>query len=368
MKKLFHKKKAIPYLLFSLILILSCCRKNLPVKPGNMESVSEYKATELVSPLANKVITCGDSVLIEVKLKGEVTHIDSIIVQEGRKGKTAFEGQNRVYWSSSDSRTGKNTLKINVYFNDSLHESHAVSLLVKSDIVPVNYNYKVISRFPHDRHAYTQGLIYYQGKLIESTGLEGQSSVRFVDISTGNVLKIVPLESQFFGEGIALYKDMIYQVTYRSKVGFIYNINTLELIRRFDYQIREGWGLTSDGTRLIMSDGSSLLYFIEPELFTQTDQIEVYDNVTQYDSLNELEYINGKILANVYGQTYILIIDPATGKVTGKIELRNLMPEGSIGDYGKVLNGIAYNPQTLHLYVTGKNWPVLYEIALEPSL
>jgi glutamine cyclotransferase len=130
----------------------------------------------------------------------------------------------------------------------------------------------------------------------------------------------------------------------------------------------EGWGLTTDGKSLIMSDGSAQLFFIEPEYFTQVDKLEVLDNKGLIDSLNELEYVNGKILANVYGQTFIVIIDPSTGKVTGKVEFRDLMPEGAVGDYGKVLNGIAFNPANGHFFITGKNWPVLYEVQLTPAL
>ncbi len=272
------------------------------------------------------------------------------------------------YWHSAKSRVGQLTLRAVAYYNDSLHESHNVPIVLLSDIVPVKYTWRVTGKFPHDKDAYTQGLVFDHGKLYESTGLEGKSSLRIVNIGTGKPEKIVSLAPQYFGEGISLYKDEIYQITYRSQVGFVYDKNTLEQIRSFDYQISEGWGLTTDGKNLIMSDGSAQLFFIEPEFFTQVDKIQVFDNKGMVDSLNELEYIHGKILANVYGQTFIVIIDPETGKVLGKAEFHDLMPEGSIGDYGKVLNGIAYNPATGHLYITGKDWPVLYEIELTPSL
>ncbi len=259
-------------------------------------------------------------------------------------------------------------MKIQVYYNDSLQESHAASLVILSDIVPKKYTYRVISQYPHDADAYTQGLIYENGKFFESTGLEEKSSVRIVNISTGKPEKLMPLAKEFFGEGIALFKDQIYQITYKSQVGFVYDKNTLEQIRSFDYQIREGWGLTTDGQYLVMSDGSSQLYFIEPEFFTQVDKIDVFDNKGMIPSLNELEFIQGKILANVYGESYIVVIDPGSGKVLGKLDLQALMPKGSAGDLNQVLNGIAYNSHTGHLYVTGKHWPVLYEIDLSPSL
>jgi glutamine cyclotransferase len=260
------------------------------------------------------------------------------------------------------------TLKVVVFYNDSLQESHTTNLVILSDIVPRKYAYRVVRQFPHDPEAYTQGLFFENGYLYESTGLEGKSSLRMVNISSGKPEKMVSLGREFFGEGIALFHDQIYQVTYKSQVGFVYDKKTLEQIRSFDYQIREGWGLTTDGKYLVMSDGSSQLYFIEPDFFTQVDRIEVFDNKGMIPSLNELEYFRGKVLANVYGESDIVIIDPLSGKVLGRLDLYKLMPRGSEGDLGKVLNGIAADPQSGHLYVTGKHWPVLYEIELMPSL
>jgi len=239
-----------------------------------------------------------------------------------------------------------------------------------SDILPETYRYTVINAFPHDEQAYTQGLFYHNGYLYESTGgYEGNSSLRIVDIETGKPEKIISMKNpDIFAEGITAFNDMIYQVTYKSKIGFIYNINSLEEIRSFDYQLNEGWGLTSDTKNLIMSDGSANLYIFEPEFFTQIDQISVFDNRGMVSQLNEMEYINGKVLANVFGETYIVIIDLETGRLTGRLDLDNLIPEGTKGDSGRVLNGIAFNPLTSHLYITGKNWPVLYEIMVIPSL
>ncbi len=354
---------------FTLILLLSCCRKNAPQKSQSSSVPSRQNATHLVSPKTNTVISCGDSVKIEISRLIADIRIDSLGIIAGKKSRVTIPGfPDNIYWSSGGSRVGQITLQVIVYYNDSIRESHNVGLVVLSDIIPKKYNYRVIRQYPHDNQAYTQGLVFDNGVLYESTGLEGQSSLRIVDIPTGKPLKIVSLASEFFGEGIALFKDQVYQVTYKSQVGFVYDKRTLEQIRSFDYQIREGWGLTTDGKNLIMSDGSAQLYFIEPEYFTQVDQVEVFDNKGLIDSLNEIEYIRGKVLANVYGESYVAIIDPSTGKVTGKVEFEDLMPKGSKGDYGKVLNGIAFNPQTGHLYITGKNWPVLYEIELVPAL
>jgi glutaminyl-peptide cyclotransferase len=350
-------------------LLLSCCRKNVHQSPTGNGGQPAPSATSLLAPKANTVITWGDSVKIELTAAIVPIRVDSVGITEGPS--TRFiptASLENLYWSSRESRVGQTALRIKVYYNDSLEDSHNVSLVILSDLVPEKYTYRIIKQYPHDNQAYTQGLVYEKGVLYESTGLESKSTLRIVDIPTGNKIKNVALAPQYFGEGIALLKDQIYQVTYKTQVGFVYDKQTLQLIRSFDYQIKEGWGLTTNGRYLIMSDGSAQLFFFEPEFFTQVDQIEVFDNRGLISSLNELEYINGKILANVYGQTYIVIIDPLTGKVTGKADLDKLMPEGARGDYGKALNGIAYDPQTRHLYVTGKNWPYLYEIELIPSL
>jgi len=360
---------ALLFLNFALIFLLSCCRKNAPQKSPDTSGLTRQAVTSLTLPKPNTIITCGDSVKIEIAQLHKDIHIDSVAIMTGKKSQvTRTYPPDKIYWSSKGSRVGLTILRVMVYYNDSLLDSHNVSLVILSDIIPKKYSYRIIKQYPHDDQAYTQGLVYDNGVIYESTGLEGKSSLRIVDITTGNPLKLVALAPQYFGEGIALFKDQIYQITYKSQVGFIYDKKTLNLIRSFDYQIREGWGLTTDGQNFIMSDGSAQLYFIEPEFFTQVDKIEVFDNKGMIDSLNEIEYIKGKILANVYGQSYIVIIDPLTGKVSGKAELQNLIPEGSKGDYGKVLNGIAFHPQTGHLYVTGKDWPFLYEIELIPSL
>ena len=158
--------------------------------------------------------------------------------------------------------------------------------------------------------------------------------------------------------------DKLYQLTYRARVGFIYDKVTLELIRQFDLQVNEGWGLTDDGKNLIMSDGSSNLYLLDPEYLTQLDEIEVFDYKGMVPNLNELEYVDGRVFANIYGQTRIVDIDLQTGRVMGELDLKDLRPDGIEDDMDHVLNGIAYNPSTGHFYVTGKYWPVLYEIKI----
>jgi len=367
--KFIHRLPALTLLIIPAIILLSCCRQHSSQRSSGAAGRINTSVISILSPATGTVIKSGDSVLIQFEPRQPDIRVDSVTLLTDKNPVVTHTGSaGSIYWHAGNIRVGQRTIKLTVHYNDSLRESHNINLVILSDISPKNYSYRVIAKYPHDENAYTQGLLFDNGLLYESTGLEGRSSLRVVDISSGKPEKIVTLGSGYFGEGIALFKDQIYQITYKTQVGFVYDKETLQQIRSFDYQIREGWGLTTDGINLIMSDGSAQLFFIEPEYYTQTDRLEVFDNMGMVTSLNELEYINGKILANVYGESYIVVIDPETGKVTGRLDLTDLMPEGSEGDMGKVLNGIAGNPQTGHIYVTGKDWPVLYEIELSPAL
>jgi glutaminyl-peptide cyclotransferase len=355
-------------LALSVVVLLSCCRQHTPDRTVK-DTPDRPAITGIALPKSGAILHSGDSIALELFPPRDGARIDSLVLYAGKEVPVRIQGfPGKCYWHAPKNRVGQLSLKVSVFYNDSLEESHSVSLVVLSDITPRQYTYKVVRQYPHDPDAYIQGLIYEEGMFYESTGLEGKSSIRIVDPATGKARKMVPMPSEYFAEGIALFNDQIYQITYKSQVGFVYDKHTLEQIRSFDYQIREGWGLTTDGKLLVMSDGSSQLYFIEPEFFTQVDKIDVFDNQGMVPSLNELEFINGNILANVYGESYIVCIDPASGKVTGKLDLHALMPKGSEGNMNMVLNGIAYNPANGHLFVTGKDWPVLYEIALTPSL
>lgn len=225
------------------------------------------------------------------------------------------------------------------------------------------YTYRVVKTFPHDPEAFTQGLAFENGFLYEGTGLRGKSSLREVVIETGEVERMVSLEDDYFGEGITIVGDRIIQLTWRSQAGFVYDKSTFERIGQFTYPT-EGWGLTYDGTRLIMSDGSSFLYFLGPETFERTGQIQVTGPDGPITKLNELEYIDGEIYANIWRRDWIARIDPGTGALLAWINLEGLLaPEDRTGNED-VLNGIACDADGGRLFVTGKLWPKLYEIAL----
>ena len=234
-----------------------------------------------------------------------------------------------------------------------------------SDDIPV-YTYKIVNVYPHDPNAFTQGLVFDDGILYEGTGLYGSSTLREVELETGEILQIHELASQFFGEGVTIYRDAIIQLTWKSNVGFVYDKNSFELLREFKYPT-EGWGITHDEKRLIISDGTSTLHFLHPETFEELEQVEVYDNNGPMNRLNELEYIQGEIYANVWKTDSIARISAQTGQVLGWIKLDGLLSqEDDIGSVD-VLNGIAYDAKDDRLFVTGKLWPRLFEIELISS-
>jgi len=231
-----------------------------------------------------------------------------------------------------------------------------------SNITPV-YSYNVVNTYPHDRSAFTQGLVFEDGVLYEGTGLNGRSTLRRVELETGEVLQIHELPAQFFGEGVTVYGNDIIQLTWQSHVGFVYDRDSFELLQEFNYST-QGWGITHDGERLIMSDGTATLYFLDPETFEEIGRVGVYDNDGSVNRLNELEYVQGEIYANVWQTNFIARIDPQTGQVVGWIELKGLLTPEDRSEPVDVLNGIAYDAENARLFVTGKLWPKLFEIEL----
>ena len=233
------------------------------------------------------------------------------------------------------------------------------------DGVPV-YGYELVNEFPHDTTAFTQGLLVHDGRLLESTGLEGRSTLRRVELQTGRVDHIVSIPAPYFAEGITMLGGKVYQVTWKSGRGFVYDATTLEKTGEFSYT-GEGWGLTSDGESLILSDGTNVIRFLDPATFRVTRTITVTRGGKPLDQLNELEYVKGEILANVWLSKGIARIDPRDGRLTGWIDLSGLAGTGDSDNPDAVLNGIAYDPASDRLFVTGKLWPKLFEIRVQPK-
>lgn len=232
--------------------------------------------------------------------------------------------------------------------------------ILQTDTTPI-YTYQIVNIYPHDREAFTQGLVYENGFLYEGTGLNGRSSLRRVELETGEVLQIHELEDQYFGEGITIWQDRIVQLTWQSGIGFVYDKETFAPQGTFTYTT-QGWGITHDGSQLIMSDGSATLYLWDPETFAEIGQVQVYDEKGPVNRLNELEYIDGLVYANVWLTDRVAIIDPQTGQVMAWIDLSGLLEPEDLDPPVDVLNGIAYDPRNERLFVTGKLWPKLFEI------
>jgi glutamine cyclotransferase len=227
------------------------------------------------------------------------------------------------------------------------------------------YGYEIVNEYPHDRDAFTQGLVYDDGDLIEGTGLERRSQLRRVELATGKVRQVVRLAPEFFGEGVAVFGDRIYQLTWKSGVGFVYDKKSLKRIGTFRYA-GEGWGLATDSRHLILSDGTSVIRFFDPATFKEVGRIRVTSEGRAVDNINELEFIGGEIFANIWKQDRIARISPETGQVVGWINLAGLLPRKLRRPLLDMdLNGIAYDAEGDRLFVTGKNWPTLYEIRLK---
>lgn len=226
--------------------------------------------------------------------------------------------------------------------------------------------YRVVHTYPHDPQAYTQGLLYEDGHLYESTGLNGRSSLRMVDLTTGRVLQNAPVPAKYFAEGLASWSSTLVQLTWQSRIAFVYDRFSFRLLRTFEYT-GEGWGLTQDGKNLILSDGSATLRFFDPANFHEVRRIVVKDHGAPVTELNELEYVRGQIYSNMWHTDRIARISPTTGQVLGWIDLAGLLPANQRSDPEAVLNGIAYDPVHRRLFVTGKLWPSLFEIKVVPQ-
>ena len=237
---------------------------------------------------------------------------------------------------------------------------------LRTDATAPVSGFKVQHTYPHDRDAFTQGLEYLDGFLFEGTGLNGRSSIRQVQLTTGQIVRQRAVPSEHFGEGITVWKTQLIELTWRSQIAFVYDKASFQPLRPFSYT-GEGWGLTHDATSLIMSDGSSQLRFLDPATFIEKRRVSVTDGTRPVTALNELEYIKGQVFANVWTTDRIARIDPQSGRVLGWIDLTGLLPAADRTNGDAVLNGIAYDAAVDRLFVTGKLWPKLFEITVVPK-
>jgi glutamine cyclotransferase len=320
---------------------------------------------KMIAPEENSEFKLGDpiEVMLEHGNRNQVS--DSIVISFDGKIVSVLRSEPWEYRISPvmTTSTGRKSLKATAFRDGKARTTITRFMIILSDQPPKRYSYRVINTYPHDREAFTQGLFYDNRVFYESTGQETRSTLREVEPETGKVLRQLNLSTDLFGEGITLYKDRIYQVTYTSKVGFVYDKSTFNQINRIYYQT-QGWGLTTMNDQIVMSDGTNVLYLFEPEMFTVVSRLEVYDNEKKVDQLNELEYINGEIWANIWMTNLIARIDPASGKVLGYLDLKGILNDPDTNTEVNVLNGIAWDKEGKRIFVTGKNWPRLFEIRI----
>jgi glutamine cyclotransferase len=343
-------------LLFTAIILLAISCTN---KTQNIVDIT-------LSPEAGTTYKSGDAVTVKInfpagsKPDSIVYLIDSVKVGL-KKDSTAISFKTDTMPLGARTITAK-------FYQSGKSQDVSTNIILMAAKAPEEYTFKVEKVFPHDTSAYTEGLLYLDGFLYESSGNYGPSDLRKVDLNTGKVLqRTQKLDKKYFGEGMAVIGDKIIQLTWKEKVGFIYDKNTFKQIGTFsDTAGPEGWGMCFDGKRLYKDDSTNRIWFLDKNTYHQTGFIDVYDDKKAIDSVNELEYINGKLYANVYTQDYILQIDPKTGAVLQKIDMSKLWPLSQrppdFDNQQNVLNGIAWDEKGQRLFVTGKKWPHLYQV------
>jgi glutaminyl-peptide cyclotransferase len=355
-------KKYLPLSALILALTFYGCAGNDPEeidKPGHKEA-----PLKIVNPKNDTQFILGDAIEIEIEVldPARVKNLQLSIADSVYADNLKAESQKITVSTNANSRVGY--IKIYISYDDEKGEKHGDTRTVVffADKAPEKLAAINMKSYPHDKSSYTQGLEFYKGKLYEGTGHNGQSILGEVDLNSGKILRKIDLESRYFGEGITILNDTIYQITWSEKTCFVYDLN-FNKIKEFSYD-GEGWGLCNDGTYLIMSNGSSEIVWRDRNTFQIVKRIHVFSNETEIDSLNELELINGKLYVNIYQEDRIIAVDPNTGKVLEDIDCSGISRDGRTPGTD-VLNGIAHNPETGKTYITGKWWPKLYEVKFE---
>jgi glutamine cyclotransferase len=369
------KRNAINIFLFLLVIVavISCSGSSGKGKgtipdaadnPAGADSRPSKRLIEVLAPADNSTFKCSETIRFSVAEAAGQTKADSVqLWVDGVHAATLYELPSTAELEPTGN-PGRISLRAVAYSSSSKPQTITLFVTLLSDITPVIYRYHVVNSYSHDRKAYTQGLLYDEGFFYESTGQQGQSSLRKVEPETGTVISQVNLDGSLFGEGIALLGNRIYQLTWTSKVGFVYEKATMKQIKRIYYQT-QGWGLATIGDGLVMSDGTNVLWFLDQD-FNVLSSVDVWDNKGMVDNLNEMEMIDGELWVNIWQTDRIARIDPLTGKVLGYVELNNLLRREDRTQETDVLNGIAWDADGKRLFVTGKYWPRLFEITVSP--
>lgn len=319
---------------------------------------------EIELPNNQKSFAQNESISVALKNKKEKT-ISELTFSIDGKELPLKEGKITL----SVPHLGNKILKAEIAYDDSSAEiSKNIKILAPN--APEIYTYEIINEYPHDSKAYTQGLEFHNDTLYESTGKKGRSSLRKVDFKTGKVLQQVNLDKAYFGEGLTILNDKIYMLTWQSGTGFVYDLKDLKKTDSFQYgKSKEGWGLTNDGQKLFKSDGTEKIWLLNPDTLIEEDYIETVTNASINDSANELEYVNGKIYANVYQKSGVMIIDAQSGAIEGVVNFGGLSDKvdhhATWSNTDNVLNGIAYHPERKTFFVTGKEWNKLFEVHIQ---
>jgi glutamine cyclotransferase len=366
-------KRVTAYMLFVLLVVVSfvSCSGSPDRKGAAAETddsvadavvLPSRRLIEVLSPADNSTYSCSEKIIFTVAEASSNAKPDSVQLWINGIRTITVNKLPATFEIPPQSVPGRLSLRAVAFSASS--KPHTVTLFVSllSDITPVIYRYRIVKAYPHDRRAYTQGLVYENGFFYEGTGQQGESSLRKVEAETGRVITQVNLDGSLFGEGVALLGDRIYQLTWTTKVGFVYDKETFSQLNRIFYQT-QGWGLTTREDCLVMSDGTNVLRFLDPD-FNVLSSVEVWDNKGPVDNLNELEMIEGELWANIWQTDRIARIDPVTGKVLGYVELGNILPRDERSQETDVLNGIAWDKANKRIFVTGKYWPKLYEITV----
>ena len=330
-------------------IIISCNGSNSSTKKNFSLEISENK----------KEFKVNESFSVSIKNK---KNIEINKVEYELAGEKIEVTDNTI--SLKNVKLGKQELVATIFYDDKSEQSIR-NITILSDKAPIIYTYEIINEYPHDIKSFTQGLEFHNDTLYESTGKNGQSYVRKLNFKTGEVLKQVDLNSTYFGEGITILNNKIYQLSWQKGTGFVYDLNTFEQLETFKYSnSKEGWGLCNDGEKIFKSDGTEKIWLLNPETLVEEDFIQTVTNGSVFNKANELEYVDGKIYANVWQKDSAMIIDASTGAIIGVIDFRGLKSKVKQHPQLDVLNGIAYNPTSETFFITGKNWDKLFEVKI----
>lgn len=355
------------YILFLLLAVLFSCNNGKKDKEPEVKKnqLGAHKQTFVInSPIPGDTLKIGETLEISISVLDTAKKIDTI---------NLYLNNNLIYSSSlnrfsvplTQNKVGRGTLLVEVISGKNKKQKSNIDLFFLSDIEPKSIQYSIINEYPHSKDNFTEGLVYQNGFMFEGTGDWGKSALVKTNLKTGEVLESVFLPSNIFGEGIAILNNKIIQLTYKSQEGYVYRKEDFNLIKKFSYSFSpEGWGLTNNNENLIMSNGTDKLFVLDSTYYSMLKEIQICDNIEPIDSINELEYFEGIVYANIWMDNRIAKIEYNTGKVLGYIDMKEIVPTEYKNDKTNVLNGIAINPQNGNLFVTGKRWSKIYEIKL----